>query len=277
MILSWDVGIKNMAYCLMDYQNDQYIIEDWGILNLYDDVPTPREYTCQKLKKDGNKCEKKAKFIENGHYYCSIHSKNGDSINNTFKCSSENCSKKVMFYHSDNKKLYCTKCSKNINKLKIVKLKGNKNIQQLSTILYNKLDKLPNLLNVTEVLIENQPVFKNPTMKSIQMILYSYFVLRGIIDDKKNINMSLMSAKNKLKVYDGPKITKFDHIKSKYSRDKKLSIEYCNIFLEKCKDSKKWKEYFINYKKNRGKGIIGNDDLADTFLMNCYFIKNNII
>ena len=31
MILSWDVGIKNMAYCLMDYQDNQYIIEDWGI------------------------------------------------------------------------------------------------------------------------------------------------------------------------------------------------------------------------------------------------------
>ena len=173
--------------------------------------------------------------------------------------------------------MYCTKCSKNIDSLKIVKLKGNKNLQQISTLLYKKLDQIPNLLNAKEVLIENQPVFKNPTMKSIQMILYSYFVLRGSIDKQNKIKISLMSAKNKLKVYDGPEITKFDHIKSKYSKDKKMSIEYCNILLEKCKDNNKWKEYFNNYKKNRGKGIIGNDDLADTFLMNCYFIKNNII
>ena len=34
-ILSWDVGIKNLAYCLIDSENDK--IMDWGIINLLND------------------------------------------------------------------------------------------------------------------------------------------------------------------------------------------------------------------------------------------------
>ena len=31
------------------------------------------------------------------------------------------------------------------------------------------------------------------------------------------------------------------------------------------------------YEKNKGKGVLGNDDLADTYLMNIYYIyKNNL-
>ena len=49
---------------------------------------------------------------------------------------------------------------------------------------------------------------KNPTMKSIQMIVYSYFYIRGIVDNKSTIlkDIVFISAGNKLKVYDGPKI-----------------------------------------------------------------------
>ena len=35
----------------------------------------------------------------------------------------------------------------------------------------SKLLEKPSLLSVDKVIIENQPVLKNPTMKSIQMVL----------------------------------------------------------------------------------------------------------
>ena len=38
----------------------------------------------------------------------------------------------------------------------------------------DKLDNYNDFLNCEYVLIENQPCMKNPTMKSIQIILYSY-------------------------------------------------------------------------------------------------------
>ena len=77
-----------------------------------------------------------------------------------------------------------------------------------------------------------------------------------------------MSAKNKLKAYTGEPITKYDKLKSKYDRTKKLSIDYCKIMII---GDKKWYDFFINCKKN--------DDLADTYLMNCYYVlkKNKVI
>ena len=37
-ILSWDVGIKNLAYCLLDDKDTQsFTILDWGMINLVDD------------------------------------------------------------------------------------------------------------------------------------------------------------------------------------------------------------------------------------------------
>lgn len=274
MILSWDIGIKNMAYCLSEYKDKTHKIINWGIINLYDDIPKDESHKCQGIKKDKSKCDKKAKFLENGKYYCGSHTKSDTLIKDCKKCCIENCSNKIMNFHFDTKLIYCTKHSKPFEKKKLIKVSGNKTLQQLTITLYKKLNEIPELLKANKILIENQPVYKNPTMKSVQMILYSYFVMHDLYSFEKEL--ILMSAKNKLKVYDGEPITKFKDIKSKYTRDKKLSIEHCKILLKNCLESDKWLDYFINYKKNRGEGIFGNDDLADTFLMNCYYVKNNL-
>ena len=47
------------------------------------------------------------------------------------------------------------------------------------------------LQNVDMVLIENQPTFKNPTMKSVSDTIYTWFMIRGIID--KDINNSIIT------------------------------------------------------------------------------------
>ena len=80
-----------------------------------------------------------------------------------------------------------------------------------------KLQEINELLNVDYVVIENQPSLKNPQMKSIQMILYSYFIILGKavnFGEFKNIkNIDFCSASNKLKVYDGPKIVFQEKVK----------------------------------------------------------------
>ena len=43
-----------------------------------------------------------------------------------------------------------------------------------------QLDKYNHFLDVNHVLLENQPALKNPTMKSIQMMIYSYFLINGV-------------------------------------------------------------------------------------------------
>ena len=144
MILSWDIGIKNMAYCLM---SNDYNIKLWGIINLYDDVPK-LDYKCTALKKNNEVCGKKANFVLQNEYFCTVHNKNGCKL--TFKCSHSGCKNKVLYYDKE-KQLYCTKHSKNIDDP--YKIDGKKNLNQLTKILYEELDKIPEFSDAKIILI----------------------------------------------------------------------------------------------------------------------------
>jgi hypothetical protein len=122
-----------------------------------------------------------------------------------------------------------------IIKWDIVNLVDNDAQKKNRTLLFQnipiKLNQVPELLEVDYVYIENQPVLKNPQMKSIQMILYSYFLFYGITDgiliqkmckdgsvdeyNHKVKTVDFCSASNKLKVYDGPEIALEDLKKKK--------------------------------------------------------------
>ena len=158
-ILSFDIGIKNLAYCLLD---DKGLIEDWGILNISID---PVCSHCN--KQNGNHCDKTAKYIINDNFYlCSSH--------------------KLLKCYKDKKK-------KNIPKKNNPMLDLGKNMVDI-------LNKKENFLNVDLVIIENQPALKNPTMKSIQMILYSYFLINGVANKDSLVeNIEMINARNKLK------------------------------------------------------------------------------
>jgi len=202
-ILSWDVGIYNLSYCILEKNQEinEIQIIDWDIVNLVDN---------DEMKKNRN----------------------------------------LIF----------------------------ENIPR-------KLHEKPQLLNVDIVVIENQPSLKNPQMKSIQMILYSYFLILGKVigngDNSLNYidKIDFCSASNKLKVYDGPEIIlevkpskKNNNLseiieppkknKVKYADKKRLAIEHTKYFLEK---DEKYKDFFNNHKKK--------DDLADSYLQGLYYIK----
>ena len=96
-------------------------------------------------------------------------------------------------------------------------------------------------------------------MKSIQMILYSYFAFKSLkLKDFKDL--ILMNASNKMKVYTKPidsELTeKINKLKSKYSRNKKLSILHSQLILEE-HSTNDWLDFFKSNKKK--------DDLADAF------------
>ena len=117
------------------------------------------------------------------------------------------------------------------------------------------------MLNVNTVIVENQPCLMNPMIKSVQMLIYSYFMIKGflnkdsLISDVKHIN-----ARNKLKNYDGPKLGVYS--KNKYTQRKKEAIEVCKYFL---KDNN-YLNFFESHKKK--------DDLADCYLQGLWFINN---
>ena len=54
-ILSIDVGMKNMAYCLIDFEKGEtYSIAKWDIIDLCENT----ENFCMGKQKNGNKCKK---------------------------------------------------------------------------------------------------------------------------------------------------------------------------------------------------------------------------
>ncbi len=154
--------------------------------------------------------------------------------------------------------------SKEIKILKwdIVNLVDNDAQKKNRTLLFKnipvKLNQIPELLEVDYVYIENQPVLKNPQMKSIQMILYSYFLFYGITDgiliQKSDVNgvveeynhkvktVDFCSASNKLKVYDGPEIA-LEDLKKKRA----VSTKPKKSKSKKKKDTESIEEVDYNY------------------------------
>tara|TARA_B100002051_G_C16690601_1_gene615270 strand:- start:419 stop:1072 length:654 start_codon:yes stop_codon:yes gene_type:complete len=213
--LSFDVGIKNLAYCVITPEKD---IVDWGIINLNENP------ICDVIL--NKKCEKQATYIvKNDHkvkHCCTTHSKK-------FK---------------DKKKM-----------------NTNHDLFLLSKICVNNLKKL-DLSTVKTVLIENQPALKNPVMKSIQMIIYTFFVIEGVMNDQSSIEkIHMVNARNKLKVYQGPKIE--CNKKGKYAQNKYLSVEYTKIMI--INQQEIFKKLFDSSKKK--------DDLADAYLQGIYWIE----
>lgn len=246
-ILSFDVGIKNLAYCLLEYtnieNNKKYNILDWGIIDLSDPEEVDKCNYCIHNKKDNTTkiCGKKASY----------QSKNKDIL----LCKVHH--KKYLKENPDKIKLI-----KEIKKKKKVK----KSLIELNKTMIEKMDEKPHLLDINEVLIENQPSLKNPHMKSIQMMIFSYFVMRGISDKSENkINdIVMLSARNKMNIYKGPPIE--CDIKDKYRRNKFLAIKYCKYMIGEIEElENKFMEQYSTSKKQ--------DDLADSFLQGVFYLN----
>jgi hypothetical protein len=214
--LSFDVGIKNLAFCSL---NDNKQILDWGIINL------DKNPKCQcGLQKE---CQKSATFI--------------------VTCD------------NDETKYSCTTHNKKYKKKK--KINADRDIFNLSKILIEELNLKTDFLNHDVICIENQPALKNPVMKTVQMILYSYFMIEGATKDKLVEQVHMINARNKLKVYKGPPVE--CKYKEKYKKNKYLSVEYTkNMILN---EEKKFIDLFNESKKK--------DDLADAYLQGIYFIE----
>jgi hypothetical protein len=231
--IGWDIGIKNLAYCIIEQLEDSTeIIKELEIINLIDD---PIIYTCSCFNKNGKNCKSKATYfnkINEKIYYCNKH------------------------YN-----LLSTKEKKDVKSIKPPKKCIKYSLEELGLRLFKALDNKSIFSECEYVIIENQPVLKNPTMKSIQIMLYSYFLIKN-----KNMKLiKLVNASNKLKVYKDkiPESDKeiIDKIKDKYRKNKMTAILHASLMI---KDNEKL-DYFNSHKKK--------DDLADAFLMTKYLIN----
>ena len=115
-------------------------------------------------------------------------------------------------------------------------------------------------------------------MKSVQMFVYSYYIMKGIRCDDSNINsIKCYSASKKLdiiKFFPGDIAhqykTAVENLKSKYSKNKKLSVLMTDYLL---KDVPKWYPLFKDSKKKDGtyNAIVFNEHQLYSKNMAFYF------
>jgi hypothetical protein len=200
MILSFDIGIKNLAYCFLDKNTT---IHGWDVLNIIEQEESKK---CMAFLKSGLVCDRTSSSFSSGaevNYYCKRHS--------TMKTKEGVKLKKITV--------------KKTKDLTIMEL-GLRLIETLDNHLKSKII----LLQPTEILIELQPSF-NPKMKILSMMLYNYFLIRFFTDYPDNFirKIKFISAKRKLTVYNGPPVACV--LKNKYSRTKFLGTKYCEYMI----------------------------------------------
>jgi len=262
-ILSIDVGIKNLALCLLEVNNNSYNILKWDVINLCGAIPLCKEVVKGKI------CNKQSKFSRNNKYYCKTCAKKTQYIIPNSKLNTiENKRIKI----SELKTIandYEVVIGEKMKKQEIVDVlidfkqqKCLENLQQISastmplvaigvairenlgTSDYNNADK---------ILIENQISPIANRMKTVQGMLAQFFIMKGVED------IEFVSAANKLKLFMGKE-------KTSYNERKKIGIEITKNILNADKNISHIEQITNSNKK---------DDLADCFLQGLWYILEN--
>ena len=269
-IAAFDVAIKTLSFCILEYQTPEgeggsgskkYIpheelpikILDWQILNLI----KPDRIACSGLTDGGNPCIEPARHFGVRHRH---KDENGEWVATT-------------------KIYYCTKHKRRLekkvrDKVKPIPEKTTKNtpIREIYIEMVTELDKYPELMRVDEVVIENQNARQtrgfggggrfqnvlNPKMIAVSSGIYSYFLIRGVVDGGRGDGLALryVSAENNLSTsghMDFSVVNKEN--KKAYDRKKAQSVEYARSILQG-RGFDNWLEMLEGHNKQ--------DDLADS-------------
>lgn len=168
--------------------------------------------------------------------------------------------------------------------LKIIRGKKSTqlDITHLATALYDELSKRPHLYkDSTCVLLENQPVLTNPTMKSVQVFVHAYFMDYGMRNNLGNVKeIHCYSASKKLDLIKYVSHTTYEAIKTevktipkKYGRHKRIAIRLCENFLgPNSTVGSNCSEIYEQFKTSKKK-----DDLADSLLMTLHYLERDAL
>ena len=282
-ILSIDVGIKNLAFCLFETQlnnnnnnnnNNSFSIKKWNVVDLSTSEEVVKKCCCQDKK---GVCLKPAKYSKNNDFFCLKHAKKQTFVLPSSDLKSAFINKqKLQKLHDIVVKYKIPIETENPKKADLISLINNfsknncyeelvkTNASDIDLITIGKNIKLKfDLLfleesNIDYVIIENQISPIANRMKTIQGQIVQYFIMSGI-----NVsNIEFISASNKLKEFetDG---------KTEYKDRKKLGIIKTQEIIQNNENFSSLLNYFNTHKKK--------DDLADSFLQGLWFIKNKIL
>ena len=278
-VVSIDVGIKNMAFCLMSTKEKEEkeeeeppIVETWDIINVAEETPKK----CIHCLKSST-----AKFKKNNIFYCLKHAKaekqyiiptselkhatiNKQKIGQLLlladkykiKYDKEKIRKPELVslihkYIDDT----CFEKAAEVNASNVDLITVGRNIQKKFDAIFDTIS-----LEITHVIIENQISPIANRMKTIQGMVAQYFIMKN-----PEIIIEFISSSNKLKMVaqdtddEDDKGEKLD-----YTSRKKKGVVVC---LDLLKHDKAMTAYLKTHKKK--------DDLADAFLQGIWYINRN--
>jgi len=275
-VVSIDVGIKNMAFCVLNTTTTTEKVEIWDIINVAEE--TPKKCGC---------CIKPAKFKKNDTYYCLKHAKaEKQYIIPTAELKPATINKhkiaqlilladkyKIAFDKEKTKKpellslihTYmnerCFEKAVEVNASNVDLITVGRNIQKKFDAIFHSISH-----EITHVIIENQISPIANRMKTIQGMVAQYFIMKN-----PAIVIEFISSSNKLKIVekdtddeDGGCDEATGDDKTTYASRKKKGVVVC---LELLKDDKTMVTYLKTHKKK--------DDLADAFLQGMWYINKH--
>jgi len=279
-ILSIDIGIKNLAYVILEcHVSDKKVsanelkdfkdfkIIKWDVINL-----------CNKLISCNEQCcSKEAKFHKDNVFYCKNHTKKTEYSLPT--CNIKTLHKQSVANLSILLEQYQIKIEKPTNKASLIKLieeylnstcfeaietvnANNVNLIDIGISIKNELNELFknfDLVSIDQIILENQISPIANRMKTIQGMISQYFI------DCNNYNIKFISATNKLKLFISKDSCDAKDKKLSYNERKKLSIYFTKQLLEH-KNMSPEVAFFVKHSKK--------DDLADCFLQGIYYLEN---
>jgi hypothetical protein len=260
-LISFDVGIKNMAFCILENAT----IQCWTVLNLM--APAAEKPQCNCAKKNGALCGKPAKYQFGGDkQYCQTHAKTSARLmpqKGLAKLSLEQLHALLGLNGGGSlgtKKAALEAVAAN-SLTKIVppkqKTAGQTDLLDIGRAIVRELDQV-DLAGITHVIIENQISPIATRMKTIQGMLSQYFIMRF-----PEAHIEFVSSSNKLNHF------QMDREKTGYKANKADSIKIVRQLLSANADLARWTETFSTAAKS--------DDLADCFLQGLWYLSNKKI
>lgn len=268
-IASFDVGIKNMAYCLFDV-SDAYTIKEWCVVDLIDSKI--EHLKCNEILKNGNTCTNNAAFTCKDKAYCKKHAEKS-GIPKYEKTMKKTAIQKLSVSEVDR---LCSQCipppSLRTKSEKVIFLteyylkhrliphkKETRKCQDFDLVdIGKRLKAAGNTHFSTEVdlvLIENQISPIANRMKTIQGMLAQFYIMR-----QDTVDVKFISSQNKLKHFARDE-------GQGYRANKKDGVKFCRQVLVE-KGFHEWEKVLDTPKK---------DDLADAFLQGVWYIEQLLL
>ena len=286
-ILSFDIGIRHLAYCILKHRpcisnkdtaepphQAEYAILDWRVVDLLAVRGTPYDLNMVYVESKTWKVAQLRKWLVERDL------------------------------PPDGGRAALVEAVHKALKAQGIRKRSSNDVAVLAAKLFAFLDSQPHLLDCDSVVFENQPCLVNPVMKSVQIMLYSFFVYHGVTKrhqagDRPIMGVAMKSATNKLKktvvagagdgegagdgdgagdgVADGASDAAEANNGKKKSSSKPVSayrarklqaIQDAQTLLTKWPDTAEWQKLF------EGSCMKEKDDLSDCLLQGLYTLQN---